>query len=79
MKVLIAITCLAIIAGVGVLILIKGCSKVGRHLAHCRETQTVAVVPESVDEVFEFARKPDYSGLRRRTTQLQADEAARAV
>lgn len=65
-------------AGLGFWLLLQGCSKLGRHFANCRETQTTALIPESPEEVLLFSSKPNYSALRNRTTQLQADEAARA-
>lgn len=70
---------IAVVAGAGVLILLKGCSLIGRHLAHCRETQTTTVIPESVDEEFIFAGRPNYEPLRKRTQQMPDDELARQV
>ena len=35
------------------------------------------VIPETADEEFEFAGRPNYAGLRDRVKQLQADEVAR--
>lgn len=35
-------------------------------------------IPESPEEVFLFTGQPNYAGLRNRTKELQADEAARA-
>lgn len=63
--------------GIWIAILIKGSSMLGQALAEARKAQT-ALIPESVDEEFIFAGQPNYSALRNRTTQLRADEAARA-
>ena len=63
-----------IILGAG--ILIGGSMRVGRHLANCQKAQT-KVIPETVDEQFVFAGRPNYAGLRDRVKQLQADEVAR--
>lgn len=65
--------------GAGLAIIGVACSKLGRYLAHARETQTTAVIPESPEEIFLFSGLPNYSALRNRTKQLQADEAARLV
>jgi hypothetical protein len=64
--------------GSAIFILGHGCSLIGRRLAHARETQTTALIPESPEEVLLFSSKPNYSALRNRTKELQADEAARA-
>ena len=37
----------------------------------------IKVIPETVDEQFVFAGRPNYAGLRDRVKQLQADEVAR--
>lgn len=77
-EVLVNAALISVVAGAGVLIALKGCSLLGRRLAHCRGTQTTALIPESPEEVLLFSSKPNYSALRNRTTQLQADETARA-
>lgn len=77
-EVLVNAALISIVAGAGVLIALKGCSLLGRRLANCRKAQTTALIPESPEEVFLFTGQPNYSALRNRTTQLRADEAARA-
>jgi hypothetical protein len=43
--------------GVGLVILGHGCSKLGRYLAECRETQTTALIPETDEERILFGAR----------------------
>lgn len=77
-EVLVNAALISVVGGFGCWLLLRGCSKLGRFLANARETQTTALIPESVDEEFIFAGQPNYSALRNHTPQLRADESARA-
>lgn len=58
---------------VGLVLLVGACVIIGKEIAD-RSPRPPLVIPESVDEKFEFAGHPDYAGLRRQI--LRAEEAA---
>ncbi len=60
---------------VGLVLCVGACLIIGKEIADRSPSKTL-VIPESADEQFVFADR--VSALRNRTTQLQADEAARA-
>ena len=62
---------------VGVVVLVGACVIIGKEISD-RSPRKALVIPPTPFEEFEFAGHPNYAGLRNRTKELQADEAARA-